>query len=85
MDQVAFGISVFLLLLEDITSELWGAIYGALLFWVFFYFSPDVIWFHDDFPMKVFVFWKEIVKEKKKTSVNFCSHKLTVSMISKLE
>lgn len=43
MDQISFGISVFLLLLEDTTSELWGAIYGALLFWVFFYFPSDII------------------------------------------
>lgn len=39
MDKIAFGISVFLLLLEDISSELWEAIHGALLFWCFFSFS----------------------------------------------
>lgn len=84
MDQIPFGISVFLLLLEDTTSELWGAIYGALLF-CFFHFPSNIIWFNDDCPVKAFLFWKETVKEKKKTNVNFCSHKLMASMISKLE
>lgn len=84
MDQIAFGIFVFLLLLEDITSELWGAIMVFCCFG-FFYFPLDIIWFHYDFPVKVFLFWKETVKEKKKTSVNFCSHKLMASVISKLE
>lgn len=38
MDQIAFGISVFLLLLEDITSELWGGYLWCFVVLVFFIF-----------------------------------------------
>lgn len=62
MTQISFGISGFPLLLEDISSQL-----GELLFHGFFYyFPPDIIQFCDDFPMKVFLFWKRIVKKEKK-------------------
>lgn len=60
MAQISFGTSVFPLFLEDITSELRGTVV-----WCFFYCPPDIIWFNDDFPVKVFLFWKEIVKRKK--------------------